>query len=405
MPDPLRQRPRAAGSTPASIRFSNIALVLKAVLGADNPVSRADVAAELGLTRSTVSRLVDELVSGGFLAEGTPVSGPRGRPGVPLTAAPNGLLALGLEVHADRISAMVVDLAGTVVAMHTSQVDVIGLGPDRALGMLSEASSSLLEGLGPEAHVVGAHLAIPALVDRAGTTVVRAPNLGWDGVKPASHLGALLQGRDWPFRVSNDVDCSALTLLHDSPLHVRDRGSFIYVTGEVGIGSSVVIDGRQMTGRHGWASELGHVCVVSPGGHRCGCGATGCLETVVGLRGILSESGTTSIESLTTALEGGEARATRTLDLAARALGRALGAALNLLDLEQVVLGGHLDTLSPWLLPPLRDELEARVMWSPYETIDVATVEHDPTRTALGAAYAALGPMIANPAAWLDRSH
>ncbi len=405
MSDPTRSRPSAVGSTPSSVRISNLALILRAVLGADHAVSRADVAAELGLTRSTVSRLVDELVAGGLLAEGTPVPGLRGRPGVPLSAAPRGLMSLGMEVNADRISAMIVDLADTVVAAHTSQVDVIGLGPSRALELLSEQSLTLVGGLGPGTRIVGAHLAIPALVDRTGTTVVRAPNLGWDGVVPAEHLGSLLDGHDWDFRASNDVDCSALTLLRGPSSAVKERGSFIYVTGEVGIGSSVFIDGRQLTGRHGWASELGHVCVVSEGGRACGCGATGCLETVVGLRGLLEATGTSSIDGIISLLNDGNKNAVSTLAAAARALGRALGAALNLLDLEQVMLGGHLGTLAPWLLPDLRNELDTRVLWSSYERIHIAAVGQNPTRTALGAAHAAMEPLVLNPAAWLDRTH
>lgn len=405
MQNPMHHPSTVTASTPSSIRFSNVALILQAVLAAEHPVSRADVAAELGLTRSTVSRLVDELVSGGLLAEGTPVSGPRGRPGVPLTAAANGLMSLGLEVNADRISAMVVDLAGTVMATHTSQIDVIGLGPDKALEILCDKSLTLMNGLGPSARIIGAHLAVPALVDRTGTTVVRSPNLGWDGLVPADHLGGLLNGRDWWFRASNDVDCSALTLLRGRSPEVKERGSFIYVTGEVGIGSSVFIDGQQLTGRHGWASEIGHVCVVSEGGRTCGCGATGCLETVVGLRGLLEATGAPSIDRVVSLLTDGDEHSTRTISSAARALGRALGAALNLLDLEQVMLGGHLGTLAPWLLPDLEDELATRVLWSPYEQIDVTTVRQDPTRTALGAAHAAMAPLVANPAAWLERTH
>ena len=59
--------------------------------------------------------------------------------------------------------------------------------------------------------------------------------------------------------------------------------------------------------------------------------------------------------------------------------------------------------LARWLLPDLRAELSVRVMWSPYEEIDIATVGHDPTRTALGAAYAALGPVVSNPGRFIDR--
>ena len=402
MIEPTRSLLSGAGSTPSSVRVSNLALILRTVTDSAQPVSRSEVAARLGLTRPTVSRLVDELVSGGFLGEGDPVSGSRGRPGIPLAWAANGLMALGMEVNADRIAAMVVDLSGAVIASRTVMLDVRATGPELALGELGRQALELVADLAKGARIVGAHLAIPGLMDRTGTTIVRAPNLGWDGVRPADHLSLLLTGRDWAFRASNDVDCSALTVVRDASCEVRERGSFIYVTGEVGIGSSVIYDGQQLSGRHGWASELGHVCVVSPGGRLCACGATGCLETVVGQHSLLAETRSNSIEDLVDLLMKNDPHALASVAVAARALGRALGAALNLFDLEQVVLGGHLDTLAQWLLPELKEELAARVLWSPAEEINIATVGHDPTRTALGAAFAALGPVVANPAAWLD---
>lgn len=69
-----------SGMTQASVRARNLALVFGEVLTTVVPVSRADIAAKLGMTRSTVSRLVDDLILGGLIAEGEAVGGARGRP-------------------------------------------------------------------------------------------------------------------------------------------------------------------------------------------------------------------------------------------------------------------------------------------------------------------------------------
>lgn len=405
MTDPGRSLLSSAGSTPSAVRVSNLALILRTVTESAQPLSRSEVATRLRLTRPTVSRLVDELIAGRLLTEGEPVSGPRGRPGIPLSWAAGGLMTLGMEVNADRIAVMVVDLTGEVVSSRTTMLDVRAMGPADALGKLARHARRLIADLHGDARLVGAHLAIPGLMDRTGETIIRAPNLGWDGIRPADYLFLLLEGQHWRFRVSNDVDCSALTVLREASAQVREGGSFIYITGEVGIGSSVINDGRQLSGRHGWASELGHVCVVSAGGKRCACGATGCLETVVGRQALLSETGATSMADLLHLLTNRNPDALAAISVAARALGRALSAALNLLDIQQIVLGGHLETLAPWILPDLKDELSVRVLWSSVADIAISTVKHDPTRTALGAACAALAPLVADPAAWLDTHH
>ncbi|HEX2773474.1 MAG TPA: MarR family transcriptional regulator, partial [Micromonosporaceae bacterium] len=105
-------RPGAA-ARPASIREHNLALVLHAIAAAARPPSRADVAAGTGLTRATVSALVDELLAGRLLAEveRAPRAG-AGRPAKGLMLAADGGAGIGLEVNVDYLSACLVDLTG-----------------------------------------------------------------------------------------------------------------------------------------------------------------------------------------------------------------------------------------------------------------------------------------------------
>lgn len=382
-------------------RNANLASVLRVVLRESTPPSRADVAARLGLTRSTVSRLVDELIDGGLVLELDPVSGRRGRPAVPLVPASEGLVAIGLEANVERLVTTVVGVSGDVVKQSVEELDVGGLGPKKALARLAQQALGVIDDLPAASRVVGVHLSVPGLVDRAGQVVLRAPNLGWDGVRPGEHLGALLDGLgDVDFRVGNDIDASALTVIHESRAD-GDR-SFLYLTGEVGIGSAIVSAGQLMVGVHGWASELGHFC-VDPRGDECGCGSRGCLETVVGRRSLLSAAGASTPAGLVEALAAGEAQAARAIDRAVQALGIAIGGALNLLDIETVAFGGHLAELEEWLFPGLAEELQRRVLWSPYSEISLEVVAEAPRRAAVGAALAALATITADPADWLDR--
>ena len=100
-----------------NLRASNLSLVARQIYASRTPMARADVAKATGMTRSTASRMVDELVAAGIVAESDPVpSNRRGRPSVPLSPHGGTLLALGLEINVGHSAARLVDLAGAVVA-------------------------------------------------------------------------------------------------------------------------------------------------------------------------------------------------------------------------------------------------------------------------------------------------
>lgn len=389
------------GRNSVSLRATNLSLVMAEIVARPGRATRADMAARLRSNRSTISRIVDQLIEGGLVVEGETSPGTRGRPGVPLSPAGRGPSALGIEINVDRYALAVMDLAGEVLAARTVLADHAGLSPEDALGEVAAAARDLCADLPRRLPLVGVHLAIPGLVDREGETVLRAPNLRWDGVRPRVHLAGFLEERELDFRVGNDIDASALTIFEE--LRRDDEpSSFIYVNGEVGIGAAVSLEGQLMTGRHGWASELGHVC-VDPRGARCGCGATGCLETKVGLAAVLRAAGCVSTGELVASLESGERRAEEAILEAGHALGQALGSALNLLDITTVVLGGYLGTCLPWLRRPLTSELDQRVLWAPYSSIEVLGVVDAPQRSARGAAMMALSSVVRDPARWLAR--
>lgn len=386
----------STGMTQATVRSRNLALVLREVLANDGEISRAVIAGRLGMTRSTVSRLVDDLIIGNLVEEGVAVGGVRGRPAVPLKVRSGTVFGLGLEINVERMVATLVDLTGDVVAQHHLEAAVGALPVEEAMGHLSALAHQTLAEVPDGARVAGAMLAVPGLVDREGRRVLRAPNLGWEGTEPTAFWDVAFDGAPVPLQIRNDIDCSALTVLREAP-----GSSFIYVTGEVGIGAAVSLDGELLAGRHGWASELGHVC-VDPNGSHCGCGARGCLETVAGSHAVISAAGRENVDGVVAALEEGDAVAVAAVEQVGVALGIALGAALNLLDVGTVRLGGHLGRVAPWLREPLQSELATRVLWAPYSGIELELVERAPLRAAAGAGMAALRRATSDPAAWVD---
>ena len=148
---------------------------------------------------------------------------------------------------------------------------------------------TLLESVTADAGAAGLRpaglaVAVPGLVARSSTTVVRAPNLGWHDTDIAAHLTGPLR-----LTVDNEANFGALAELwlggDDSA-----PGDFIHVSAEVGIGAAIVLDGELLRGRRGFAGELGHV-PVEPDGPRCPCGGSGCLEQYAGEAAVLRAAG------------------------------------------------------------------------------------------------------------------
>jgi len=386
----------------ASLRHANLALVARTVLAADSPPSRADVAVVTSLTRSTVSRLVDELVAAGVLDELQPttVTG-RGRPATPLVAGA-GLAALGLQVDAGFIAARVVDLRGRVVADRVVADSFVGSDPRATLARLTLLGSEVLAQVPAGTRLVGAGLALPGVVSARAAHLLLAPNLGWSDLYPAAALDPGAMAGLVP-RIGNEADLAARTVAESVPGRPSDLSDFVYLSGEIGIGGAVVVDGRGMAGRHGWAGEIGHV-TVDPDGPTCPCGSTGCLERYAGKEAILTSAGlapSSAPADLVRAARSGDARAQDAVGRAAWALGVALAGVINVLDIPAVVLGGHLGQIADLLRPDLERHLRRRTLSARWVTPTIVAAEADPAPGATGAAMLELSTVLAHPAPWL----
>ena len=383
------------GSGPqAELRRRNMALVTQA-LAAGEQNTRATVAAAVGLTRATVSTLVDELLAAGLLEElGAQRPGTVGRPGTALGLADTGPAGLGAEVGVDHLAACVVDLRGTVRCRAAAPAANRGRPAQAVLADLAELAADVTGraaamGLRP----VGTTVAVPGLVGRDRRTVLRAPNLRWEQADVAAALGP-------DTVVENEANLGALAELWFGG-HER-LADFVHVSAEIGIGAAVVVEGRLFRGARGFAGELGHV-PVRPDGPLCSCGAHGCLETFAGEEALLRAAGVTAGRgpALGAAAAAGDPAALAALAEAGAALGIALSGAVNLLDPQAVVVGGPLAELAPWLLPGVRHELADRVtdrQWRP-EDLVVSRLGRD--GALRGAAYSSVRAVLDDPAAWI----
>jgi len=403
----------------AALRDHNLGLVLGEI--ADRgPASRARIAAATGLTKATVSSLVELLAAGGLVQElGADAAGAVGRPGRPVALAPAGPVGIGLEINVDYLAVCTVDLAGAVLRRELVVLDLRAAGAERAIARAAPVlRRAVAEASAAGRAVAGVAVAVPGLV-QTGTDLVRvAPNLGWRDVPVLDALRAAGVPAEVRLRLGNEADFAALGELWCGGHEELD--SFVYVSGEIGVGAAVVVHGRLFRGLNGFSGEIGHLPVggaLRDGRELpvCACGGVGCLEQLAGQEALLRAAGlpvepsTTvgrpegPVAELVSLASAGDARALAAVADAGTALGTGIAAVVNLVDVGTVVLGGVYATLAPWLAGPVRDVVRRRVLGAPWAPVRVTASRLGGEAAVRGAATMVVRDVITDPAVVLGR--
>jgi predicted NBD/HSP70 family sugar kinase len=398
---------RAAPANQRAVRRHNLGVVLRHV-SERGPRSRATIALETGLNKTTVSSLVTELIALDLLAErGLEQRGTVGRPGQVVELSDGGVVALGLEINVDYLAVRALDLTGAERDRRLDARDLRGVPEGEVLDRLATMASAALETVKAEGlRPVGATVAVPGLVDAAGGSLLVAPNLGWRDVPVADELDERLLGPSFPLIADNEANLAALAELWEGS--ARGLRDVLYVSGEIGVGAGIIVGGELFRGAHGFGGEFGHM-TMEPGGRPCACGSRGCLETVAGLEALLAGAGLDPATAATTTGSGepvsalaerataGDDRAVAALRDGGRWLGVAIASAANLLNPQAVVLGGFFAPLAAWLSAPIARELELRVLASNWALPRVLPSTLGPEAAVRGAAALSLRRVLADP--------
>jgi predicted NBD/HSP70 family sugar kinase len=178
----------------------------------------------------------------------------------------------------------------------------------------------------------------------------------------------------------------------------------VYLSGEVGVGGGIIVDGRLMTGVGGYGGEVGHMA-VNPKGRVCRCGARGCWETEVGEDAVLVAAGLPegSIEDVVAAAERGDKQARAGLAQVGRWLGVGVVNLVNIFNPEVVVFGGVLRQLLPVTEASISLSLQTALA-APREQVRLALPALGADSTLLGAAESAFSLLLDDPLRVLSRT-
>ncbi|MEH1099919.1 ROK family transcriptional regulator [Micromonospora sp. CPCC 205561] len=380
------------------VRVANRAVVLRHVRR-HAPCSRADIAAHTGLNKATVSSLVGELIDRRLLRETGLTENRVGRPATMLVLDGAPYAALGMQIGADELVVLAIDLAGTrlltwrraFAAPSSSPAETV-----RALAALARRAITRMNGQGR--RVLGLTVGVPGLVDADGA-VPRATALGWRDVALAADLRAALREPELTVHVDTDANLAVLAEHRHGPY--AGTAHLVHLTGGAALGAGIVGGGRLLRGGRGFAGEAGHL-TLDPTGPACACGRRGCLAAVAGLPAVVrrvlpdaEHDGPVTdylpeIERIQALARQDDPTVLAALADVGCHVGHAAAILANLLNPEAVLLGGHFAALAPWLLPAARAELAARTHAPLAGGCRLDASSLGSAATALGGATAAL---------------
>ncbi|WP_300765831.1 ROK family protein [uncultured Bifidobacterium sp.] len=394
------------------LRNHNLSVVMDTLLRSTSFLSRAELAKATGLTKATMSLLVPLLIDGGVVKEGEPSSLPsNGRPSTPLMLAGGRLCGIGMQVNTDGFGCMALDINGDKVGEEWESQPMSSVDPGDIFSRLDSMLASLQGTLDDRGYqVTGSGLALPGLVTDDGR-LMAARNLGWERLD----LDEFPVVRRLSPKAGNEANFAALAQIPGYATRRTSGGivgptdSFIYISTDVGIGGALVRDGHVVYGDHGFAGELGHVS-VDIDGPLCHCGRHGCLETYAGRKALVKSAGIASgdqsarieaVDELIKRWNAGDEASMTTVDMAVEAMASVVASAVNILDVDTVVLGGIWEKFGGGLARRIEDRSRTQVLGYPESQVHVLLPDRTMRPALWGAAEIGLRAFIDNPLEYL----
>lgn len=344
------------------------------------PISRADIAHETALQRSTVSLIVEDLRDEGLIEE---VSGEStgGRPPLLLSLRTADAVAIGVDVGTHRTIVATSDLAGRVLDIETFDTPV---DADKLIENIIKHARALIAK--NKNTIEGIGISLPGLVDPE-TAKLYVPHFKWRDIPLVEELSAAV---GLPIMIDNDANAAALAELWFGRPEIQQVRDFILVLIEEGVGTGIVFDGQVYRGERGAAGEFGHMTIGSGAPVACASGRYDCWEAFASERAALARYAKVSTStnrapnitftSLMDLALGGDEQAKAALKETAYYLGVGISNLIRGLAPEAVIVGGPIVRAWSLMVDDVRGTVEASTCQGlPSTPIIASTLGPEPT--------------------------
>lgn len=387
------------GQRSETVRRANLSTIV-GELHVHGPCSRSQLVTLTGLTRGAIRSLVGELVEIGLASEerAAPLGTP-GRPSPLVRLNSASAVVLALEVAVDSLAVAIVGLGGEVLGLIRDDRPRGRSTVDEVVADLVALANPVMARRPTDDPLIGVGVAVVGVVRRTDGLVSMAPNLGWHDVPLGDRLSRAL-AVSVPVSIANEADLGALAEHRRGAAIGTD--DVLFLSGEVGVGGGLIVDGKPFTGAAGYGGEVGHI-PVNPTGTTCRCGAIGCWETEVGEQVLLMraghprDGGRDEVDAVLREAADGSEAALAALDHVGHWLGLGLAGLVNVLNPRLIVLGGRFGRIHPFVIRSLEMELDRRALAAPRSMVRVVATRLAADAPLLGAAELGFEPLLADP--------
>jgi N-acetylglucosamine repressor len=334
-------------------------------------VSRAELARQTGLTRSTISEIVSELIEEGLVVEVGRAQSSGGKPPILIDVNPDARHIIGIDLASSEFRGAIINLRGEIKERTFLPID--DQSGDEALALVYELIDRLLTLT--DAPILGIGIGTPGLMDVDRGVVLTAVNLDWQDL----HLADLLQAKyNLPVSIANDSQVSALAEYSFGD-HAPVTNLVLVKVGR-GVGAGIVKNKELYSGDGFGAGEIGHV-KIDDQGELCSCGNRGCLETKISSRAIqkmvlersqnsqdselsqkIHSQETINLEDILSAYQSGETFVVDIIKDVGRDLAQALAFLVGILNIQCIVIAGSVSDFGAGLVSEIEKYLQGRVL-------------------------------------------
>jgi predicted NBD/HSP70 family sugar kinase len=341
-------------ATRQQTKHTNTTLVLKTIYQ-HQTISRAHLARLTGLTRTTISEIMDDLLADGLVREEGMGESQGGKPPIQVGLAAEARGLACLDVSKDLLTGAITDLRGRILAR--GELALQGRTGEAALQRVYQ----LLDQLIPAARnpLLGIGVGAPGRIDSSQGVIRQSVHRGWSDLP----LRDLIEARyGCHTYIAND---SHIAALGEYTFGGRRLPNLILIDVGEGIGAGMVLGGQIYSGDGFSAGEIGHIS-VDISGEVCACGNRGCLETYASTRAILNKArqavGPLSLVELRRSFECGNPAVAALFGTAAASLGASIANVIGLMNIQHIVLAGEIIGLGEAFLGLVRAEAQKRVL-------------------------------------------
>jgi len=383
------------------VREVNLSSVLR-LIHSEAPLSRARLASETGLNKSTISSLVEDLLDRKLIHETGISSTGTGRPAMSLEINPQAGNIIGVELGVDFIAIVLTDFVGRILLRKDMVADPAASQEktlNQALQLIDEVICFCHDNGYP---IFGLSFSIPGTVEINEGLLIFAPNLNWHNT-PIRKIFSDRTG----LKVFVENDANAAAIAEHLFGVAQKLNDFIFVFAGVGLGGGLFLNGQLYRGKGGYAGEIGHTSIIAePFQLACRCGNLGCWETYASQESIVrrmqsrmddKQNGALSVSSIKQAADDGDENAIESIAEAGTAMGIGLAGLINIFNPEKVIIGGPISVVGEYLLPSIQKSVNKYSMAEIASQTEVSLSEFGRDASLVGAAAIVVDDILRNP--------